>query len=184
MAEKKQSRCQGILELDRTRLREVDGVVFDEDSYQRYVQHQAPMPPAAPAARDTAPQDRPAQPAAPAPAQDARPEPAPVAAPTPVFAVDPVHVGWYTTENQVVYPIMAGAIRAGEFVVPAAGSGSGSYSTSYLTSLSTSYTISFTTSLSGSYWYTGSGSAGSFGSFGSGFGSCAFGPGGYGLDLI
>ena len=171
MAEKKQSRCQGILELDRTHLREVGGVVFDEDSYKRYIQHQKPASPAVPSAREAAPQHQTA-------------EPAPAAAPAPVFAVDPVHAGWYTTENHVVYPIMAGAIRAGEFVVPSVGSGSGSYTTSYLTSLSTSYTISFTTSFSGSYWYTGSGSAGSFGSFGSGLGSCTFGPGGYGLDLI
>lgn len=168
MAEKKQSRCQGILELDRTHLREVGGVVFDEDSYKRYIQHQKPASPAVPSAREAAPQHQTA-------------EPAPAAAPAPVFAVDPVHAGWYTTENHVVYPIMAGAIRAGEFVVPSVGSGSGSYTTSYLTSLSTSYTISFTTSFSGSYWYTSSGSAGSFGS---GLGSCAFGPGGYGLDLI
>lgn len=168
MAEKKQSRCQGILELDRTHLREVGGVVFDEDSYKRYIQHQKPASPAVPSAREAAPQHQ-------------TTEPAPAAAPAPVFAVDPVHAGWYTTENHVVYPIMAGAIRAGEFVVPSVGSGSGSYTTSYLTSLSTSYTISFTTSFSGSYWYTSSGSAGSFGS---GLGSCAFGPGGYGLDLI
>ena len=171
MAEKKQSRCQGILELDRTHLREVGGVVFDEDSYKRYIQHQKPASPAVPSAREAAPQHQTA-------------EPAPAAAPAPVFAVDPVHAGWYTTENHVVYPIMAGAIRAGEFVVPSVDSGSGSYTTSYLTSLSTSYTISFTTSFSGSYWYTSSGSAGSFGSFGSGLGSCAFGPGGYGRDLI
>ncbi len=182
MAEKKQSRCQGILELDRTHLREVGGVVFDEDSYKRYIQHQKPASPAVPSAREAAPQHQTAEPAPAAPA--AQSEPAPVAAPAPVFAVDPVHAGWYTTENHVVYPIMAGAIRAGEFVVPSVGSGSGSYTTSYLTSLSTSYTISFTTSFSGSYWYTSSGSAGSFGSFGSGLGSCAFGPGGYGLDLI
>ena len=168
MADQHVSRCQGILSLDRAHLREIGGVVFDEDSYRRYAQHQLPTPAAAPATPEPHPADKPSEPA---PEASAPAEPRAQAVPAPVFAVDPVHAGWYTTETNAVYPIMAGAIRAGQLVLPAGGSGSGSFTTSYLTSLSTSYTLSF----SGSFWS-------SFRSSGSG--SCAFGPGGYGLDLI
>ena len=140
MADQHVSRCQGILSLDRAHLREAGGVVFDEDSYRRYAQHQLPTPAAAPSAPESAPADKPCQaaPETPAPA-----EPRAQGAPAPVFAVDPVHVGWYAAENNAVYPIMAGAIRAGQLVLPGGGSGSGSFAASYRTSLSASYVLFF-----------------------------------------
>ena len=67
-----------------------------------------------------------------------------------------------------------------------AGGGSGSFASSYVSSYMTSFMTSFTTSWmtswywgSGSYWYTTSGSFGSF----TGSGSAML-AGGYGLELI
>ena len=162
-----------ILELDQEHLREIDGVVLDEDSYAR---HAAPIetPPAVPAREASAP-------AAP------QAEEAPSAAPAPVFVVDPVHVGWYApaTPEAVTYPIMAGAVIPPETAMQMpvtyfSGSGSGSYFSSYLTSFSTSFLASWMTSYrygSGSWitsWIYGSGS----------MCSSAGLPGGFGLELI
>lgn len=125
----------GILEMDPEHYREIDGVVFDLDSYKK---HCNPLL---------------AQPAAPN-------EEAEVAAPAPVFAVPPHHEGWYpVTDEQPPAPIMGGALPPAEIVIHdqgcthamqticLPGSGSGSYLTSYLTS----YWTSYLSSGSGSY---------------------------------
>lgn len=172
-----------ILELDKEHLREIDGVVLDEDSYARHA-----APPEAPA------------PSAPALPTEEAPEPAapqaeevPSAAPAPVFVVDPVHVGWYqpAEPEAVSYPIMAGAMAPTEAAVQMpvmyfSGSGSGSYLSSYLTSFSTSFLTSWMTSYrygSGSWitsWLYGSGWMYGSGSMHSSAGL----PGGFGLELI
>ena len=165
MANKKKNR---IVELDPEHLREVDGVVFDLDSFAR---HCAPHPgPASPAP----------QAATPVPPDD-------TGAPAPVFVCDPVHIGWYPIQIEgPSYPIMAGAVQPGAaqqtVVWTAGGSGSSSYLSSFLSSFSTSFLTSWRTSWlwgSGSYWYRSSGSFGSFRSSGS-----AVLAGGYGLELI
>ena len=165
MANKKKNR---IVELDPEHLREVDGVVFDLDSFAR---HCAPHPgPASPAP----------QAAAPVPPDDA-------GAPAPVFLCDPVHIGWYPIQIEgPSYPIMAGAVQPGAaqqaVLWTTGGSGSSSYLSSFLTSFSTSFLTSWRTSWywgSGSYWYRSSGMFGSFAS--SGYALLA---GGYGLELI
>lgn len=165
MANKKKNR---IVELDPEHLREVDGVVFDLDSFAR---HCAPHPgPASPAP----------QAATPVPPDD-------TGAPAPVFLCDPVHIGWYPIQIEgPSYPIMAGAVQPGAaqqaVLWTAGGSGSSSYLSSFLTSFSTSFLTSWWTSWywgSGSYWYRSSGMFGSFASSGS-----ALLAGGYGLELI
>ena len=165
MANKKKNR---IVELDPEHLREVDGVVFDLDSFAR---HCAPHPgPASPAP----------QAATPVPPDD-------TGAPAPVFLCDPVHIGWYPIQIEgPSYPIMAGDVQPGAaqqaVLWTAGGSGSSSYLSSFLTSFSTSFLTSWRTSWywgSGSYWYRSSGMFGSFASSGS-----ALLAGGYGLELI
>lgn len=165
MANKKKNR---IVELDPEHLREVDGVVFDLDSFAR---HCAPHPgPASPAP----------QTATPVPPDD-------TGAPAPVFLCDPVHIGWYPIQIEgPSYPIMAGAVQPGAaqqaVLWTIGGSGSSSYLSSFLTSFSTSFLTSWRTSWywgSGSYWYRSSGMFGSFASSGS-----ALLAGGYGLELI
>ena len=165
MANKKKNR---IVELDPEHLREVDGVVFDLDSFAR---HCAPHPgPASPAQ----------QTATPVPPDD-------TGAPAPVFLCDPVHIGWYPIQIEgPSYPIMAGAVQPGAaqqaVLWTTGGSGSSSYLSSFLTSFSTSFLTSWRTSWywgSGSYWYRSSGMFGSFASSGS-----ALLAGGYGLELI
>ena len=147
----------GILAMNPDKYREMDGVVFDLNSYARHCQPSEPEVPA----------EEPAVPAA--------------AAPAPVFAVDPFHAGWYEAEEgQAPVPIMGGFLPPDEacavtegaitvtrtvFVRPGSGSGSGS---SYTTSYTTSYRISYLGSGSGSYV----------------FGSCVYLAGGYGLELI
>lgn len=165
MANKKKNR---IVELDPEHLREVDGVVFDLDSFAR---HCAPHPgPASPVP----------QTATPVPPDD-------TGAPAPVFLCDPVHIGWYPIQIEgPSYPIMAGAVQPGAaqqaVLWTTGGSGSSSYLSSFLTSFSTSFLTSWRTSWywgSGSYWYRSSGMFGSFASSGS-----ALLAGGYGLELI
>ncbi len=149
-----------ILDLDREHLHEVDGVVLDQDCYERYLAaQQSPLP------------------------EQAVAEPAP--APAPVFAVEPQHVGWYqSTESEAIrYPMMAGAIAPGETVLQTpiyfgSGSGSGSYGSSYLASFSTSFLTSWITSycFSSGSWVTSRFS-------GSNCTAAEF-PGGFGLELI
>lgn len=188
MADKKRNR---ILELDPEHFREVDGVVFDLDSFAR---HCAPHP-----APHTPTQTVPAAPAAPQTAKDVPPtaetaaDPmTPDGMPAPVFFCDPVHIGWYPIAIEgPSYPVMAGAMQPQQgqqmnAVTYYIGGGSGSFASSYLSSYMTSFMTSFATSWmtswywgSGSYWYTTSGSFGSFPGSGS-----AILAGGYGLELI
>lgn len=169
----------GILAMDEGRLHEVDGVVFDDDSYARYLQH-CNETPAAP------------EPDKPAESAEAETE----SAPSPVFYAEPKHVGWYeSSEDAPRVPIMSGAVpprieaapapAPAYFIAPVqtveeiripvgqtrrivygGGSGSGSYVTSSTTSFLTSYRYG---SGSGSYFSSG---------------SCIYAVGGYGLELI
>lgn len=152
------SKPNGILAMNPERYREIDGVVFDLDSYARHCK---------PASEDL-------------PSQT---DEAPSAAPAPVFAVDPYPDGWYPAEDgRPPVPVMGGALPPCEsesdvireengvktvvqtvYYAPGSGSGSGSYTTSYTTSFRSS----------------GSGSGGSCV-----FGSCVYTVGGYGLELI
>lgn len=174
-----------ILEMSADELHEVDGVVFDADSYARYLQHCGEEKPR--------PLEEAACGAAEEPAEEtASPQP------SPTFYADPQHVGWYPAQaDQPPVPIMAGAAAPAVpevaepapryFIAPVqtvevirtpvgqtqtrrlvygGGSGSGSYLTSFTTSFLTSYRF-------------GSGSGSFFSS-----GSCIFAVGGYGLELI
>ena len=146
--------------------REIDGVVFDLDSYARHCK----PPEQEKKCEDT-------------PKADENPAEAPSAAPAPVFAVDPYPDGWYPAEDgRPPVPVMGGALPPCEsesdvireengvktvvqtvYFAAGSGSGSGSYTTSYTTSFRSS----------------GSGSGGSYV-----FGSCVYTVGGYGLELI
>ena len=144
------SKPNGIVAMNPEKYREIDGVVFDEASYQR---HCPPLEP---------------QPSAPE-AQEA----AQSAAPAPVFAVDPYPEGWYPAgDERPPVPIMGGALPpctecettvcdSGEITVTrtvCVPCGSGSYTTSYTTSYRTSY------SGSGSFRFdSGSGPVGGYG---------------------
>ena len=150
------SKPNGILAMNPEKYREIDGVVFDLDSYARHCKP---------------------------PEQDENPAEAPSAAPAPVFAVDPYPDGWYPAEDgRPPVPVMGGALPPCEsesdvireengvktvvqtvYFAAGSGSGSGSYTTSYTTSFRSS----------------GSGSGGSYV-----FGSCVYTVGGYGLELI
>lgn len=152
------SKPNGILAMNPERYREIDGVVFDLDSYARHCKPASEEPPS-------------------------QTDEAPSAAPAPVFAVDPYPDGWYPAEDgRPPVPVMGGALPPCEsesdvireengvktvvqtvYYAPGSGSGSGSYTTSYTTSFRTS----------------GSGSGGSCV-----FGSCVYTVGGYGLELI
>lgn len=152
------SKPNGILAMNPERYREIDGVVFDLDSYARHCKPASEEPPS-------------------------QTDEAPSAAPAPVFAVDPYPDGWYPAEDgRPPVPVMGGALPPCEsesdvireengvktvvqtvYYAPGSGSGSGSYTTSY--------TMSFRSS--------GSGSGGSCV-----FGSCVYTVGGYGLELI
>lgn len=174
-----------ILAMGTDELYEVDGVVFDADSYARYLQHCEPAPaPEVPLKAEeelAAPQE----------------EPEAAAAPSMTFYTEPQHVGWYPSDTERTrVPMMSGALPpavnteppAPEYffapvciveeiripvgqqvtrrIVYGGGSGSGSYVTSFTTSFLTSYRF-------------GSGSGSFFSS-----GSCIFAVGGYGLELI
>lgn len=152
------SKPNGILAMNPERYREIDGVVFDLDSYARHCKPASEEPPS-------------------------QTDEAPSAAPAPVFAVAPYPDGWYPAEDgRPPVPVMGGALPPCEsesdvireengvktvvqtvYYAPGSGSGSGSYTTSYTTSFR-----SF-----------GSGSGGSCV-----FGSCVYTVGGYGLELI
>ena len=160
------SKPNGILAMNPEKYREIDGVVFDLDSYARHCK----PPEQEKKCEDT-------------PKADENPAEAPSAAPAPVFAVDPYPDGWYPAEDgRPPVPVMGGALPPCEsesdvireengvktvvqtvYYAPGSGSGSGSYTTSYTTSFRSS----------------GSGSGGS-----SVFGSCVYTVGGYGLELI
>lgn len=160
------SKPNGILAMNPEKYREIDGVVFDPDSYARHCK----PPEQEKKCEDT-------------PKADENPAETPSAAPAPVFAVDPYPDGWYPAEDgRPPVPVMGGALPPCESesdvireengvktvvqtVYFAAGSGScsGSYTTSYTTSFRSS----------------GSGSGGSYV-----FGSCVYTVGGYGLELI
>lgn len=152
------SKPNGILAMNPEKYREIDGVVFDLDSYARHCKPASEEPPS-------------------------QTDEAPSAAPAPVFAVDPYPDGWYPAEDgRPPVPVMGGALPPCEsesdvireengvktvvqtvYYAPGSGSGSGSYTTSYTTSFRSS----------------GSGSGGSCV-----FGSCVYTVGGYGLELI
>lgn len=152
------SKPNGILAMNPERYREIDGVVFDLDSYARHCKPASEEPPS-------------------------QTDESPSAAPAPVFAVDPYPDGWYPAEDgRPPVPVMGGALPPCEsesdvireengvktvvqtvYYAPGSGSGSGSYTTSYTTSFRSS----------------GSGSGGSCV-----FGSCVYTVGGYGLELI
>ena len=160
------SKPNGILAMNPEKYREIDGVVFDLDSYARHCK----PPEQEKKCEDT-------------PKADENPAEAPSAAPAPVFAVDPYPDGWYPAEDgRPPVPFMGGALPPCEsesdvireengvktvvqtvYYAPGSGSGSGSYTTSYTTSFRSS----------------GSGSGGSYV-----FGSCVYTVGGYGLELI
>ena len=160
------SKPNGILAMNPEKYREIDGVVFDLDSYARHCK----PPDQEKKCEDT-------------PKADENPAEAPSAAPAPVFAVDPYPDGWYPAEDgRPPVPVMGGALSPCEsesdvireengvktvvqtvYYAPGSGSGSGSYTTSYTTSFRSS----------------GSGSGGSYV-----FGSCVYTVGGYGLELI
>ena len=160
------SKPNGILAMNPEKYREIDGVVFDLDSYARHCK----PPEQEKKCEDT-------------PKADENPAEAPSAAPAPVFAVDPYPDGWYPAEDgRPPVPVMGGALPPCEsesdvireengvktvvqtvYYAPGSGSGSGSYTTSYTTNFRSS----------------GSGSGGSYV-----FGSCVYTVGGYGLELI
>lgn len=188
------SKPTGILEMDPARYREIDGVVFDLDSFARHCQTAEPPAPPAPAiaaptgilamdpdnyraidgvAMDAESYERHSRPSA----ADQPPAPAD-APPMGVFPADPTHEGWYpATDGQPPVPVMGGALPPVEIladgtrvvtVVRTVGGRTGSGSGSYLTSYITSYRTSWRSSGSGSYV----------------FGSCTFFVGGYGLELV
>lgn len=152
-----------ILQLDPAHFHELDGVVFDLESFAR---HCAPHPKktvAPPSAENPIP--------APQSVCETQDTPQPIPEEPPkrqaVFAYEPVHVGWYPIEVKgAPYPIMANAN-----IILGTSSGSSSYLTSFLTSWRTNW---------GSYLSSGSFYSSFYGSS-SGALSCA---GGYGLELI
>lgn len=164
------SKPNGILAMNPEKYREIDGVVFDLDSYARHFK---------PTEQEKKCEDT--------PKADENPAETPSAAPAPIFAADPYPDGWYPAEDgRPPVPIMGGALPPCEseddvireengtrtviqtvYFAAGSGSGSGSYTTSYTTSFRYG---------SGSF---GSGSGGSYA-----FGSCVYTAGGYGLELI
>nr|WP_297173898.1 hypothetical protein [uncultured Agathobaculum sp.] len=186
----------GILAMDPEHYREIDGVVFDLDSFAKHCQPAQTAPPSeqkrpvpesikgVPPHRadngDAAGQTSSTHPSQPA----AETQPIPTKAQPPeivgVFPADPYPDGWYPAENdQPPVPIMGGALppvgitEDGVHTVTAVRTvllrtGSGSGSGSYATSYTTSYRMSYRTSGSGSYV----------------FGSCTYAARGYGLELI
>ena len=160
------SKPSGSLAMNPEKYSEIDGVVFDLDSYARHCK----PPEQEKKCEDT-------------PKADENPAETPSAAPAPVFAVDPYPDGWYPAEDgRPPVPVMGGALPPCEsesdvireengvktvvqtvYFAAGSGSGSGSYTTSYTTSFRSS----------------GSGSGGSYV-----FGSCVYTVGGYGLELI
>ena len=88
------SKPNGILAMNPEKYREIDGVVFDLDSYARHCK----PPEQEKKCEDT-------------PKADENPAEAPSAAPAPVFAVDPYPDGWYPAEDgRPPVPVMGGAL--------------------------------------------------------------------------
>lgn len=199
------SKPNGILAMDPENYREIDGVVFDLDSYEK---HCAPAEPA--------PEPEPEVPAKPIPIPEgilamdpahyhaidgvamdedsfarhkqppvaAEPEPEEVVVdeptPTGVFAVDPYPDGWYPAEDgQPPIPIMGGALPPVEILENGVHVVTVTRTVFLHTgsgSGSGSYVTSYTTSYRTSYLSSGSGSYV--------FGSCTYLVGGYGLELV
>ena len=194
------SKSSGILEMNPEQYREIDGVVFDLDSFARHcqpVEHLQPPIPDEPVpspegilamdpenyraldgvAMDADSYERHTQPPAPAP-QEAPPQEE--QAPAGVFAVDPFPDGWYPAEDgQPPVPIMGGALPPVEIMQD------GTHVVTVIRTVflrtgsgsgSGSYVTSYTTSYRTSYVSSGSGSYV--------FGSCTYLVGGYGLELV
>lgn len=88
------SKPNGILAMNPEKYREIDGVVFDLDSYARHCK----PPEQEKKCEDT-------------PKADENPAETPSAAPAPVFAVDPYPDGWYPAEDgRPPVPVMGGAL--------------------------------------------------------------------------
>lgn len=200
------SKSNGILAMDPSKYREIDGVVFDLDSYAKHCAPPEQDPPApeepTPAAPIPAPEgilamdpehyraldgvamdedsfERHSQP----PANEKPAEQTVVieeATPTGVFAVDPFPNGWYPAEDcRPPVPIMGGALPPVEILE------NGTHVVTVIRAVflhtgsglgSGSYVTSYTTSYRTSYLSSGSGSYV--------FGSCTYLIGGYGLELI
>lgn len=156
------SKPNGILAMNPEKYREIDGVVFDLDSYARHCK----PPEQEKKCEDT-------------PKADENPAETPSAAPAPVFAVDPYPDGWYPAEDgRPPVPVMGGALPPCESesdVIREENGVKTVVQTVYYAPGSGSYTTSYTTSFRSS----GSGSGGSYV-----FGSCVYTVGGYGLELI
>ena len=194
------SKSSGILEMNPEQYREIDGVVFDLDSFARHCQPVEQLQPPVPdepvpspegilamdpenyraldgVAMDADSYERHTQPPAPAP-QEAPPQEEQV--PAGVFAVDPFPVGWYPAEDgQPPVPIMGGALPPVEIMQD------GTHVVTVIRTVflrtgsgsgSGSYVTSYTTSYRTSYVSSGSGSYV--------FGSCTYLVGGYGLELV
>lgn len=199
------SETNDILAMDPEHYREIDGVVFDLDSYEK---HCAPTEPA--------PEDTPEPPAMPIPepegilamdpehyraidgvamdedsyarhsqlpaAGESHPEEIVVddSTPTGVFAVDPYPDGWYPAEDgRPPVPIMGGALSPVEILDNGVHVVTVTRTVFMRTgsgSGSGSYVTSYTTSYRTSYLSSGSGSYV--------FGSCTYLVGGYGLELV
>lgn len=200
------SKSNGILAMDPSKYREIDGVVFDLDSYAK---HCAPPEQAAPAEAPPTPAEpipapegilvmdpdhyraidgvamdkdsfeRHSQP----PADETPAEQAVTAEEAPpmgVFAVDPFPNGWYPAEDgRPPVPIMGGALPPVEILE------NGTHVVTVIRTVflrtgsgsgSGSYVTSYTTSYRTSYLSSGSGSYV--------FGSCTYLVGGYGLELV
>lgn len=197
------SKPSGILDMDPEQYREIDGVVFDLDSFARHCQSAEPEPAEEPpvlqapipapegilamnpeqyraldgVAMDADSYERHTQPPAPAP-QEAPPQEE--QAPAGVFVVDPFPDGWYPAEDgQPPVPIMGGALPPVEIMQD------GTHVVTVIRTVflhtgsgsgSGSYVTSYTTSYRTSYVSSGSGSYV--------FGSCTYLVGGYGLELV
>mgnify|MGYP005787302551 FL=1 len=194
------SKSSGILEMNPEQYREIDGVVFDLDSFARHCQPvEQPQPPIpnepVPSpegilamdpenyraldgvAMDADSYERHTQP--PAPETQGAPQ-AEAQAPAGVFAVDPYPDGWYPAEEgQAPVPIMGGALPPVEIMQD------GTHVVTVIRTVflrtgsgsgSGSYVTSYTTSYRTSYVSSG------FGSYV--FGSCTYTVGGYGLELV
>lgn len=200
------SKSNGILAMDPSKYREIDGVVFDLDSYAKHCAPPEQDPPTpeepTPAAPIPAPEgilamdpehyraldgvamdedsfERHSQ-----PPTDEKTTAQTVAveesASTGVFAVDPFPNGWYPTEDgKPPVPIMGGALPPVEILE------NGTHVVKVIRTVflhtgsgsgSGSYVTSYTTSYRTSYLSSGSGSYV--------FGSCTYLVGGYGLELI
>lgn len=158
-----------ILQLDPAHFRELDGVVFDLESFARHcAPHRADTPPGKPLDLPQDTSSRQSDCTALQPLSNVQTVCNPPEQQA-VFAYAPVHIGWYPIEGKgAQYPIMA---NANLIFGTASGSGSSSYLTSFLSSWQTSWGSYLS---SGSFYH-------SFYSSSSGVLSCA---GGYGLELI